>query len=60
MLLTLQLQSNLINTDTEGTMGSVHINRVSVLSGVVLLKSKTLFLLEQNAKEMKEDTSIIK
>ena len=27
------VQSNSVNTDTEGTMDSVHINRVSLLSG---------------------------
>ena len=46
--------------DSKGTIGSFCINGVSVLSRVILFKSKILLLLEQNATEMKEDTSVIK
>ena len=46
-----EIQSNLINMDTEGTIESVCINRVSVLRAT---------LLEQNTKEIKEDIGIFK
>ena len=53
------LQSSPVNTDTEGTAESVHINRVSVLSGSCYPSQKKL-LPQQNTKEVKEDISIVK
>ena len=52
--------SNPINTGTEGIIESVRINRVSLLSMSYYLKWKKLLLLEQNTKEIKEGTTIIK
>ena len=51
--------SNSINTGTEETIGSVRINWVSLLSMSYYLSKKTPFL-EQNTKEIKEGTSIVK
>ena len=51
--------SNSINTGTEGTIESVRINWVSLLSMSYYLSKKKL-LLEQNTEEIKESTSIIK
>ena len=55
--------SNPINTDTEGAIGSVCINRVSVLRGSRCLSPKTPSTTRQNAKEIVEgleDISIFK
>ena len=55
--------SNPINTDTEGAIGSVCINRVSVLRGSHCLSPKTPSTTKQNAKEIVEgleDISIFK
>ena len=56
--LNFSIQSNPVNTDSEGNTGSDFINRVSVFSRS-FLQQKNLSL-EQNTKEIKEDISIIK
>ena len=57
--LNFSIQSNPVNTDSEGNTGSDFINRVSVFSRSFFQQKKKL-LLEQNTKEIKEDISIIK
>ena len=47
-------QSNPVNTDSEGSIESVHSK------WVMLLKSKNTLLLEQNTKVTEEDISIVK
>ena len=56
--LNFSIQSNPVNTDSEGNTESDLINRVYVFSRSFFLKKK--LLLEQNTKEIKEDISIIK
>ena len=46
----LQLQSNSVNTDTEGAIESVHINGVSLLSGLNLKKNVRTFLPQRQSK----------
>ena len=46
----LQLQSNSVNTDTEGAIESVHINGVSLLSGLNLKKNARTFLPQRQSK----------
>ena len=55
----LHLQSNPVyNTDTEGSIESVSINWVPILSGSCYESQKHL-LLEQITKEIKEDIGVV-
>ena len=54
------LQSNPVNTDTEGAIESVRINGVSLLSGSCYQSQKTPFINTNTLKEIKEDISIVK
>ena len=56
--LNFSIQSNPVNTDSEGNTGSDFINRVSIFRRSFLQQKK--LLLEQNTKEIKEDIGIIK
>ena len=56
------IQSNPLNiwTVTKGDIDSVHINRMSVLSGSCFYSQKYTFYFDQNTTEIKQDTSIVK
>ena len=52
------IQSNPVNTDTEGTMDSVRINGVSVLSGLCKLSQKYTFYWGKLSKDIKRKINI--
>ena len=53
------VQSNPVNTDTEGTIESVRINGVRI-KRVMLFKSTIKLLLDRNTLEIKQGISIVK
>ena len=54
----IQKQSNPVNTDTEGTMDSVRINGVSILSGVCKLSQTYTFHWSKISKDIKQIINI--
>ena len=54
------VQSNPVNTDTEGTMDIVRINGVSVLSGLCKLSQKYTFYWRKISKDIKQNINTSK